>query len=116
MDFVLISLAFNCLIDNYRSTSGSLNDSVVYDSTSATMQCYPAERTARVKRQKSNDGPVMPALEPCIDVNYLYGVAHMKLSDVMGDYRWYRGVSDSYNGPPADVLADVDEGIDDISA
>lgn len=35
-----------------------------------TVQGYPAERIAPVKRQKIDEGPVLPVMAPAIDVNW----------------------------------------------
>lgn len=41
---------------------------IFYDFATDTVQRFPAERIAPVKRQKLENGPVMPVMAPVIDV------------------------------------------------
>lgn len=46
------------------------------------MQGYSAERTAPKKRQKVDEGPMVPGFPPIVDVNWLPGVLLKPSSEV----------------------------------
>lgn len=68
-----------------------------------------------MKRQKVNDGPVVRAMVPAIDANWLTSVALKRFSEVNHDYRRYRGIVDNDADQSSNVLADLMDEHDDFS-
>lgn len=81
MDPVLFALAFHCL-NEIDSSSRGLDDFSLYDFATASLQCCLAERTVYSKRQKADDGPVVPDLTTAVYVELLLGVERETISDV----------------------------------
>lgn len=69
MDLVVVILAFYRVSEIDWSSSGGSDDFISYDFATGTVQRYPAERIAPVKRHKNDDGPIMFVPTPALDVN-----------------------------------------------
>lgn len=60
MNRVFVALAFHRVTEIDWSSSGGSDDFPSYGFVARTVQCYPAERLAPVKRQKVDDSLVVP--------------------------------------------------------
>lgn len=63
-------------------SSGGSDDFVAYNFATATVQGYPPEKIAPIKRQKVGDGRLLPVMTPAVDVNLLPVVVHRTFSEV----------------------------------
>lgn len=111
-DPALVVLALYRVTEIEWPISGDSGEFIAYDLATDTVQVYPAEKNAPVKRQKVDDGSVVPAMAPSVDVNWLPGVAPEKLSKVEFDYRRYIGRVDDDASQPAGGAVDVVDDID----
>lgn len=69
-----------------------------------------------MKRQKVDNGAVVPIMVPAVDVNWLSGISGKTFSEVERYYRRYRDIIDGGSGQPADVTADLVDDLDDVFA
>lgn len=60
-----------------------------------------------MKRQKVDDGAVVPVLVPAVDVNWLPGVTRKKISRFESDYERYCAVNNYGRSLPDNVPDDV---------
>lgn len=95
---ILVALLFHCVAKVDWSSSSGSHDFLLYDFATRTVQGNSAERIAPVKRQKVDDGPVVPEAAPTVDINWLPSVAHKTVSGVEGNYQQYHGISDGDEG------------------
>lgn len=114
MEPVLIALAFHRVTEVHWSLSGGTDNLIACDFATGAVQGYPDERLALLKRQKVDDNPVVPVLEPAVGVNWLLGVTRRAISDVAREYRQKREVVDDGGDLPADFLAEAVDDLDDI--
>lgn len=84
MDPVLTALAFHRVTQTDWFSSSGPDGFISCDFFTSTVQGYPAERAPPVKRQKVDDGPVMPVMAPAIHVNWISGVARKTISKSSG--------------------------------
>lgn len=91
---VFVALLFYSVIEVDRSRSGGPSDFAAYYFATGTVQDYPAEQIASVKRQKDDDCPVVLVIASGVDVSWFFGVSRKTLSNVECAYRWYRAVGD----------------------
>lgn len=88
------------------------NDFVFYCFDMSTVQGYPAERIAVVKRQKVDDGPVVPIMTPAVDVNWLSDLTPKATSKLERDYEQNRDMRDDDESQLANVSANVVSALD----
>lgn len=98
------------------SSYGGSENFVAYYLVTGTVQIYPAEQIAPVKRQKVDDCPFVLGMPSAVDVNWLSNVSRKKFSETKCDYRRYRVVVDDDSGQPAVVPTDVVDDIDVVLA
>lgn len=84
MDPTLLALAFHRASELERYWSFGSNDFVFFIFATRTVQVYNRKRTALVKRQKADDGPVVPVIVPAIVINFLPVVTRKTISEVEG--------------------------------
>lgn len=116
MDLVLAPMASHRMTEVDWSSSCVPDQSLMHNSATCTMCGYPTEGLAPVNLQKVDDGLIVPVLETSLYINRLFGVNHKTISDVELDYLRCCSVVNDNGYPSADVLADVFEGLDDLSA
>lgn len=96
------------------SSSGGSDDILADEFATATVQAYPAEKIAPVRRKEVDDGSVVPFMVPTVDANWLPGVACRTFSEVDLDYLRYRAIADDDEGQPADVSANLPDALNDF--
>lgn len=116
MDWVLVALAFHRVTKSGLSPLGGLNNFVLYDFATDTVQGYTAEWIVPVKPQELDDHSVLLVISPTIDVNCPHDVTRKTASEIERNYQLYRVVTDDDERQPKDVLADEVEDLNDIFA
>lgn len=71
---------------NYRTLSGGLHDFAAYNIFTGDACSYHGKRLAPLKREKIDDGPLLPLIAPAVRVQYLPVTTRKKLFHVRGDY------------------------------
>lgn len=89
------------------TSCGGLDDFLSFDFATGTIQGFRAEKTAPVKQQMVDDGPVVPVILPSIHVSRLRGEERKKLSKVERNYRRCLGRVGDDAGQLAVLLANV---------
>lgn len=89
MDLVLAALKCHRMTEVDCSSSEGPYEFVAYSLATGAMCSFPAERPAQVKRQKVDNGPMMPLLTPWVDVNCQQSMVSKTNSNVPRDYRRY---------------------------
>lgn len=107
---------FNRVPDVDWFSCGGSDISAGSDFAMATVQRYPSERIAPVKRRKVDVGPVVPVMARATDMNCLPGISRKTLSEFEHEYRLYRAIIDDDSGESTDILAEVVEDIFDLLA
>lgn len=69
-----------------------------------------------MKRQKADDGRMIPVMPRAVHVNCYPSLRHKTISKVQLDYRRYCGIGDGDAGQLVDVSADVVKDLDDFFA
>lgn len=114
LDPVLVVLVLYRVTEIGRFSSVCSDDSLVYDFATDTVQGFPVEKIAPVKRHKVDDGPMVHVVGPVVDVNWLRGVACRTFSEFERDFRSYRVIVAVDARQPADDPVEVVEDLDEV--
>lgn len=90
------------------------------DDTTAKIFCsgevrgYQSKTRFLVKQQKTDDGPIFPAMAPAVDVQQHSDTTEMSLIDALGDDKRYAHAVDDDAGFLRKVPVEVFDDIDDV--
>lgn len=94
----LVALAFQRLTEVAWFFFGGLHDFLSYKLATGTVHGYPTRNPARLKRQESDNDPIVPVLARTTAATWLQGLMLGMIFNFNRDYRQYHGVIDDAEG------------------